>query len=124
MIFDMKKIKENFVKMYREHRGLFLFTIFFDLLAVAMAFYMFANLKPSGSVVKVSYSDLVGYKDGGWRELIIFPASELIAAVLFNLFIQKVLREKGKSLAKLILAIGFVLIFITLIMFVRLAGER
>ena len=120
----MKKTKDLYIEMYRENKGLFFAMIGLVVVGIFSAILMVLNLKPGGSVVKVLYSDLVGYRDGGWREMLFFPLNSLIFSIISPFLIGRAYKEKGEVFAKTIFAVMVALIMISILVFFRLSGEK
>lgn len=120
----MKKIKQLYGEIYREQKGVFALLMVLGILGVGVGLVMLANLRPSGSVVKILYSDLQGYQDGNWRDMIVFPVMAGIIGVLHNFLGVRIYEKRGKAFAKVFLIISLILLLVLILMFSRLAGER
>lgn len=78
------------------------------------------NLKPSGSAVKIAYSDLSGYKDGNWKEMLVFPLMAGVLAILHNFLAVRIYEKKGRTLAKVFVIVSILINILGVTIFVRL----
>ena len=120
----MKKIKDLYIKMYNDNRGMLFVLVGFVAVGVLSAIMMFLSLKPSGSVVKVLYSDLAGYRDGSWREMIFFPINNLVLCVLTLMMIGRMYKERGAIMTKTVLCVAMSVMLVSIVIFLRLSGEK
>lgn len=120
----MKNIKEVFIKIFQDDKNFLKFLTGFLVFGITSLVAMLSNLNPGGSVVKISYSDLDGYKDGSWREILILPFSVLVSLVIFLVISLRVHRENGRNPARVVLVMGVISIAIIVLVFFRLSLER
>ena len=121
----MKEIKESFIKIYREERGLLVIMILNFLFSAALFIYAIFNLGPlmSSSVVKIGYGDIAGYKDGNWTNMLAFPLIALVFGVLHNLLAVKIFSKRGTGLAKVFVITTICMVGGAMLVLARLLGE-
>ncbi len=119
----MKEIKEDFVKLYQNERGIIVFMILNLLLSIALIVFSFTHMNPSGSVVKVGYGDIGGYRDGGWSDMLAFPLLALAFGLLHGILAVRIFRKRGGGMAKFFLITTTALILATFLVQIRLLGE-
>ena len=121
----MKEIKESFVKIYREERGLLVLMILNFLFSAVLFIYAIFNLGPllSSSVVKVGYGDIAGYRDGTWVSMLVFPLVALVFGVLHSLLATKIFSKRGVGLAKVFVITTICMVAGAMLVLARLLGE-
>ncbi len=119
----MKDIKQGLKEIYKHHGILLILMILIFLASLALLIFSIIVLNPNAAVVKVSYSDVGGYVDGGWGSMFVFSLFALLFGVLHNFLIVKVFEKNGEGLAKIFAIITIMLIFGTFVVLARLAGE-
>ena len=119
----MKTLKEDFIKMYHNERGIILLMIINFLLAIGLFVFSLMRLNPSSSVVKVGYGDIGGYRDGAWFDMIAFPLLALIFGVFHALLASRIFHKRGGGMTKFFLLVTTCLILGTLLVLIRLLKE-
>lgn len=133
----MNELKENLREIRSKERRLFAWMILLLLVSVILLVFSLISLKPSSSVVKVSYGDIGryqggewssmsnsgGYHDGSWMNMFAFPLLALVFGVLHNLLAVKLYGKRGAAMAKVLVTISIGLVFFAFIVLARLLGE-
>lgn len=119
----MKYLKEDFIKIYQNERGLLIFMILNLLLSLALIIFSCVQLNPNSAVIKIGYGDIGGYRDGAWFELLSFTLLGVIFGFLHNLLAIKIFHKRGSGMAKLFLIVTTVLILGSFLVLNRLLGE-
>ncbi|MBR5939021.1 hypothetical protein IKZ77_00505, partial [Candidatus Saccharibacteria bacterium] len=96
----MKAFGEDIKKIYLNNRLIFVFIAINIIAAIALAVFGFIRLNPSISVVKVGYSDISGYKDGVWTDMLAFPLMALILGILHSIVAVKIYHKRGAGMTK------------------------
>lgn len=119
----MKTFGEDVKDIYANNRSVFGFIALNLIASIALAVFCFVRLNPSISVVKVGYSDISGYKDGSWTDLLAFPLIALTLGVLHALIAVKIYHKRGAGMTKFFLFTTFMLIMGGFVVLTRLLGE-
>ena len=119
----MKDIIKSLKEIYRNHGVLLILMILIFLSSLALLIFSIIVLNPNVAIVRVSYSDVNGYVDGGWGSMIVFSILAPLFGVLHNFLIVKVFEKHGDGLAKIFAIITLMLIIGTFVVLARLAGE-
>lgn len=93
------------------------------MLALALAVFSFFRLNPNIPVVKVGYSDLYGYQDGVWTDMLAFPLMVLILGVLHSFIAVKIYHKRGAGVTKFFLLVTSMALIGCFVVFARLLGE-
>ena len=119
----MKTFKDDFIKIYQTERGMLLLMILNLILAIGLFIFAMVNLNPGGAVIKISYGDIDGYRDGSWVDLLAFPILAVIFGVLHNLLAVRIFHKRGGGMAKLFLLVTTTLILVAFLVLLRLFGD-
>lgn len=119
----MKTFKEDFIAIYQSERGLLILMILNLLISIGLLVFSIVSLNPSGSVVKIGYGDIGGYRDGTWFDMLAFSLLAIIFGVLHNLLTLRIFHKRGSGMAKFFLITTTALILGTILVLVRLLGE-
>ena len=119
----MKELTQNFKTIYRQERWLLALMIINLILAIALVVFVIAHLNPSGSVIKIGYGDIGGYRDGAWTDLLAFVILAIIFGIFHNFIAIRIFNKRGAGMSKLFLMITTTLIVGTFIVLARLTGE-
>ncbi len=118
-----KTFKENFVNIYHTERGILLFMGVNLLLSLGLLVFSLTNLNPGSTVVKISYGDIGGYKDGSWADMLAFPLLAIIFGIFHNLLAIRIYQKRGGGMTKFFLITTTALIFGAILVLMRLLGE-
>ncbi len=119
----MKDIIKTLKEIFRSHGILLILMILIFLSSLVLFVFSILALNPDATVVKISYSDVGGYVDGGWNNMFAFLFFSVLFGILHNLLIIKVFQKHGDGLAKVFAILTLVLVFSTFVVLARLAGE-
>ena len=119
----MKTLKEDIIKAYQSERGIIILIILNFLFSTGLFIFSLANLNPNSSVVKISYGDIGGYRDGTWFDMLAFPLLAIVFGILHSLLALKIFHKRGGGMAKFFLVTTTALIFGTILVINRLLGE-
>lgn len=119
----MKELKEDFIDIYHNERGIIVMMAFNFLLAMGIMVFAITKLNPASSVVKIGYGDIGGYRDGAWYDLLAFPILMFVFGVLHTLLSARIFRKRGGGMAKFFLMVTTCLILGTLLVLLRLMKE-
>lgn len=119
----MKTFGEDIKNIYEKNRSIFVLITFNLIAAIALAVFGFVRLNPNISVMKVGYSDISGYKDGVWTDMLAFPLMALVLGVLHSFIAVKIYHKRGAGMTKFFLFTTFVVILSGFIVMARLLGE-
>lgn len=119
----MQSLKNTFLKIFREQRGLFILMSLNFLFSLFVLIFSITTLNPDGAVVKIGYGDIGGYRDGTWIDMLTFPILAILFGVLHNFLAVKIYEKHGSGVTKLFVAISFLLLIGTFIVLSRLLGE-
>lgn len=78
------------------------------------------NIDSSGSAVKTGYSDIGGYQNGSWIDMLAFPLLAVILGIFHNLVATRIFKKRGAGMTKFFLIATTALIFGTGIVLLRL----
>lgn len=119
----MKTIKEDFIELYRNERGIILLMIINFLLATGVCIFAIIRLNPSSPVVKIGYGDIGGYRDGSWFDMFAFPLLAITFGALHTLLATRIYHQRGSGMTKFFLLVTTCLIAGTLLVLIRLLKE-
>lgn len=119
----MKTLKEDFIKIYQNERGIIILMIFNLLLSIGVFVFSLTRLNPSSSVVKIGYGDIGGYRDGAWFDMLAFPILALVFGVFHGLLATRVFHKRGGGMTKFFLLVTTCLLLGTLLVLIRLLKE-
>ena len=133
----MKKIAENFKKIFEEHKVLFGMQIGLFVVSMALLIFSLLNVGSNVSVVKTAYGDIGryqggewssmansgGYYDDVWTEYFAYVLFALIFGMLHNLIAIKIFEKKGSGMTMYFVSFSIALVFATFLVFGRLLGE-
>ena len=119
----MSNLKNTFLAIYREHKGLFALMVVTFLFGMFLMIYTIIMIDPNSAVVKIGYGDIGGYRDGAWTNMLTFPILAGILGVVHNFLTMKLFEKHADGIAKVFIAVTFLLLIGTLIVFLRLLGE-
>ena len=133
----MKNLKNNFVKIYQEHKKLLYLMGVLVFLSLVLLIYTLANLRISDSMIKVGYGDIGryqggewssminsgGYYDGSWLNMFGFSILAIVFGVLHNLIAIKIFEKKGEALARVFIVLSITMVFCVFVVFGRLISE-
>ncbi|MBP5511947.1 hypothetical protein J6X90_00975 [Candidatus Saccharibacteria bacterium] len=133
----MKKIPENFKKIFENHKALLLAQVFLLVISIALFIFTLLNLGSNTTVVKTSYGDIGryqggewssmansgGYHDDTWTERFAYPLLAIVFGILHNLIAIKIFEKKGSGAAGYFVLFSVALVFATFVVFTRLLAE-
>ena len=93
------------------------------LASIVLIIMGFIFINPESAIVKTGYSDISGYHDGVWTDMLAFPLLGLILGVLHNIIAVNVFYKRGAGMAKFFLIATTALIAGGIIVLIRLSGE-
>ncbi len=118
----MNALKSDFIRVCKTERGMLANMIINLLASLVLLIFALMNLNPSSPLVRVGYSDIGGYKDGSWDNLLAFPILAIIFGIFHSIIALRVYRKKGSGMAQFILVTTTVLIAATTLVLMRLLG--
>lgn len=120
----MNTFKEDLITIYKTDRSTIALMILSFLISVGLFIFSIININPNSTVVKTSYSDIIGgYHDGTWTDMIAFPILIAIFGILHNFIALRIFHKRGSGMTKFFLVTTIALLIGTLIVMVRLLGE-
>jgi hypothetical protein len=119
----MKTFGEDLKKIYANNRAIFVFIALNLIAAIALFVFGVVKLNPNISVVKVGYSDISGYKDGVWSDMIAFPMLALVLGIMHSVIAVKIYHKRGAGMTKFFLFVTFAVILGGFVALSRLLGE-
>lgn len=119
----MKDIAQSFKKIYKTDGSLLALMALIFLASLGLLIFSLVTLNPNAATVKISYSDVGGYADGGWNMMFAFSLLAVLFGFLHNFLLIKIFDKYGDGLAKVFAIITLMLIFGTTVVLVRLLGE-
>ena len=119
----MKTIKEDFIELYRNERGIILLMIINFILAAGVCVFAIIRLNPSSPVVKIGYGDIGGYRDGSWFDMFAFPLLAIPFGAIHTLLATRIYHQRGSGMTKFFLLVTTCLIIGTLLVLIRLLKE-
>ena len=119
----MKTLKTDFIKIVQKERGVLILMIFNLLLAIFLTVFSIINLNPDIPVVKVSYGDIGGYRDGTWIDMLSYPLLAVIFGIVHNFLALRIFHKRGSGMAKFFLLTTTMLIVGTFFVLLRTLGE-
>ena len=119
----MKLLKVDLVEISHSERGILVNMILNFLLALALLIFALAHLNPNSAVIKIGYSDIGGYRDGTWENLLAFPLLAIIFGIFHNILALRVYHKRGSGMTKFFLITTTMLIAGTFVVLLRLLGE-
>ncbi|MBQ3293730.1 hypothetical protein IJG96_01175 [Candidatus Saccharibacteria bacterium] len=119
----MKYFGEDFKKIYASDRSLFIFMALNLLASIALIIFSITKINPNSPLVKIGYSDISGYHDGSWTELIAFPLLGITFGVLHSLISVMIFHKRGAGMAKFFLVTTTTLIAGAFIVLIRISAE-
>lgn len=136
-MMKMRDVKDNFLKIYREHKKLLYAMGMLVFVSLVLLVYVIVNLKASDSTMKVGYGDIGrfqggewssminsgGYYDGSWLNLFEFAILSLIFGILHNLMAVKIFEKKGEAVARIFVICSILMVIFAFMIFSRLISE-
>jgi hypothetical protein len=119
----MKDIKEDFLKLWHEGRGLIAGMAGLFGVGIFLIFDSLFTLRPGEIVTRIGYDDLGGYRDGNWSYMLAFLILGVMLAFVHNLIAVRLFAQKGKAFAGLFLAMSMFVGVIAIIYLGKLLGE-
>ena len=119
----MKTFKSDFIAIYQSERGILVLMILNLLLSIGLFVFSIINLNPNGSVVKIGYGDIGGYRDGTWTSMLAFPLLAIVFGVFHNFLTLRIFHKRGSGMAKFFIITTIALVLGTILVLVRLLGE-
>lgn len=133
----MKNLKDNFVKIYQEHKKLLYMMGVLVFLSLVLLVYTLANLRFADSMIKVGYGDIGryqggewssminsgGYYDGSWINMFGFSILALLFGLFHNLIAIKIFEKKGEALARVFITLTIGMVLCVFVVFGRLISE-
>lgn len=119
----MQEFKTDFVKIWQTERGVIALMALNLIFSAVLFIFAMLNLNPEASVVKIGYSDLGGYRDGAWLDLVAFPIFAVIFGLFHNLLSVRIFHKRGSGMAKFFLFTTAFMIFGAILVLIRLLGE-
>ena len=119
----MKDYKEAIVKVFREERELTRWIVVNFLAGFLVFIFSLVRLRPDSAVVKIGYGDIGGYRDGSWTDMLAFPVLAVIVGTVHGLLAVRIFQTKGAGMARVFMAVSFVLIIGIFVVLLRLLGE-
>ena len=118
----MKSTKADFIEICHSERGILVNMILNLVFSLILLIVALANLHPDSAVIKIGYSDISGYKDGTWENMLAFPVLAVIFGALHNFLALRIYHKRGSGMTKFFLITTTFLIAGTLLVLVRLLG--
>ena len=106
----MKNFTKNLRGAFEEDRGAVILMGLVFLFGLVLLVFSLLKLNLSGAMVKVGYSDLGGYRDGNWTEMLAFPIVAVILGIFHNLLALRIYEKRGIGMMKFFLITTAVLI--------------
>lgn len=119
----MKDFPSDIKKIYYEERLMFILMLVNIVASLALFVFSIFHLNPNAAVVKIGYSDLIGYSDGAWSEMLTFPLLAIIFGVFHNLIAIRIYKKRGAGMTKFFLITTTALIIGAFIVLIRLSKE-
>ena len=119
----MKELGQGFKKIYRTNGWLFALMALILLASLALLITSLVTLNPNAATVKVAYSDVGGYVDGGWSSMFAFSLFAILFGFLHNFLMIKIFEKHGSGLAYVFAIITLMLVLGAFVVLVRLLGE-
>ena len=119
----MKLLKADIIEISHSERGILVTMLINLLLALALLIYALAHLNPNSAVIKIGYSDIGGYRDGTWENLLAFPILAVIFGIFHNILALRIYHKRGGGMTKFFLITTTMLIAGTFIVLLRILGE-
>ncbi|MBR3368832.1 hypothetical protein IKG45_03540 [Candidatus Saccharibacteria bacterium] len=119
----MSDLKNTFLTVFREERGLFVMMILNFLVGMVLLVFSLATLNPDKAAVKIGYGDIGGYRDGTWIDMLTFPILAILFGILHNILALKIFERNKDGIAKVFVAITFFLLIGAFVVLSRLLGE-
>lgn len=119
----MKTLKEDFIKIYRNERGIIVLMLFNLLLSIGLFVFSLIKLNPNTPAVKIGYGDIGGYRDGAWFDMFSFPLLAITFGILHSFLAVRIFHKRGSGMSKFFLLISTSLILGTLLVLIRLLRE-
>lgn len=119
----MDTVKEDFITIFRTNRGTLALIVLNFVLSIVLFIFSLINVNSGGTVIKIGYGDIGGYRDGTWTDLIAFPLFAIIFGILHNFIALRIFHKRGGGMAKFFLVITTTLILGTFLVITRLLGE-
>lgn len=118
----MDALKADFIKVCKTEKGMLVGMIINLLASLVLLVFALMHLNPSSPLVRVGYSDIGGYKDGSWNNLLAFPILAVIFGVFHSIIALRVYHKKGSGMAQFLLVVTTVMIAMTTLVLMRLLG--
>jgi hypothetical protein len=119
----MQSLKTDFIKIWQTERGIIAMMILNLLLSIGLLVFTALSLNPEAAVVKISYSDISGYRSGAWLYFATFLILSVVFGVFHNLLSVLVYHKRGSGMTKFFLITTTFLILGAVLVLVRLLGE-
>ena len=119
----MSGLKQTFLIVFREERGLFVLMFLNFLAGIALLIFSLVTLNPDKVPVKIGYGDIGGYRDGTWIDMLTFPVLAILFGVLHNILTLKIFERNKGGIAKVFVSVTFFLLIGAFVVLARLLGE-
>lgn len=108
--------------IFHEHKVLLM--LMFILFLMSLAFFVFSLfcLHPEIPVATIGYSDVNGYRSGGWANLLAFPILAILFGVIHNILAMRIFQKRGAGLAQVFVVITMFLLLGAFMVLLRLIG--
>lgn len=118
----MRDFKKSLTGIWQEDKKIIVLMALVLLMALILLVFSLARLDLSGSLVKIGYGDLTGYKQGSWSEMLVFALVAVLFGVLHNLLALKMFKKHGADITKMFLVLTICLIFAAFLVLMRLSS--
>ena len=119
----MKTFGEDIKAIYLNNRSILVFFALNLIAGIALLVFGLVRLNPNISVVKVGYSDMYGYQDGVWTDMLAFPLMTVVLGVLHSFIAVKIYHKRGAGMTKFFLLTTLAVILGGFVVLSRLLGE-
>lgn len=116
----MRLLKADFKEICRSERGIVAQMSLNFLLSAVLLVFAFVHINPNIGTVKVGYSDLVGYRDGTWDNLLAFPILAIVFGIFHSILALRLYHKRGSGMTKFFLVVTSFLILGTFLVLLRL----
>lgn len=120
----MNSLKDGLVGIFREEKLGFVMLLANLLLNMGLFVFAVANLRLNSVAMKVGYGDIGGYRDGDWRQMLVFPLAGVLFGVLHNLLAVRIFQKRGGAMMKFFVATTMLLAMTTVVVLLRLLKEN
>lgn len=118
----MKDFKKLTTEIWAQDKKTVILMALTVLFAIILLIFSFARLDLSGSLIKTGYSDITGYKQGKWSEMLVFALIAILFGVLHNFLALKIFQKYGVGMARIFLSLTLFLIFGAFLVLTRLSS--